>query len=182
MDPDWRTILDLSVRASKLARVTVTGAFDDASASLLGGLVVTDNTTNTILHRTHIPKHGNLTVLLLVPNEDLPKTKVDQRLFEPLKNVAKEILRLIVSGHYWEALTLNGIMVSAALNIRGDVATKLVREEGILAAGVTGMGPSIAVIANSKRGVEKAERIALENNLSVYSASIENKPGKWWRE
>ena len=58
-------VLNLSVEASKKSNVTITGAFDDAAASLLGGLVVTDNTNNELLSRNVID--NDLSILIHVP-------------------------------------------------------------------------------------------------------------------
>lgn len=181
LDPDWRTILGLSVEASRKAGVTVTGAFDDASASLLGGLVVTDNNDNTMLYRTHIPLTRGLAVLLLTPDQEIPKNSVRKERFEPLRSVAQKVLELIRSGYYWEALTLNGLMVAAALNIKQEVITSIMGMEGVLGVGVNGMGPSISVVAETSVAKEVAE-LAATMGFRTFSAVVENKPGRWWRE
>src|SRR5512135_2086235 len=49
-------IVNLAVDAAFDAKVTVTGAFDDATASYFGGIVVTDNTNRKLLKRTIPPK------------------------------------------------------------------------------------------------------------------------------
>ncbi|PXF23434.1 MAG: shikimate kinase, partial [Thaumarchaeota archaeon] len=49
-----KEILDLSVQASKNSGVTITGALVDAAACFLGGLVVTNNSSNELLSRVII--------------------------------------------------------------------------------------------------------------------------------
>ena len=64
---DPKTILDLSCSASKNCGASITGAYDDASASLLGGLVLTNNTRFEIVKHERVPASLGTTVLVLVP-------------------------------------------------------------------------------------------------------------------
>ncbi|HDN62664.1 MAG TPA: shikimate kinase, partial [Candidatus Bathyarchaeota archaeon] len=63
---DDLTVVKLGVEASIDAGVTVTGAFDDASASYFGNITVTDNLKRRIL-KTFKPEIKN--VLIYVPEE-----------------------------------------------------------------------------------------------------------------
>ncbi|MDR0791184.1 MAG: hypothetical protein LBE47_01435, partial [Methanomassiliicoccaceae archaeon] len=56
------------------AGVTVTGAFDDACACHLGGLVITENTNNALLR--HDDTEGN-DVLLLIPEAKIRKPSLN---------------------------------------------------------------------------------------------------------
>ena len=62
---DDMTILNLGVDAAIEAKVTITGAFDDACASYFGGVVVTDNLKRKIVKRFKVDEA--LTVLFYVP-------------------------------------------------------------------------------------------------------------------
>ena len=59
-------LVNLGVDAAFDAKVTVTGAFDDACA-LFGGIVITDNLKREIVKQLPLPE--DLTVLFLVPPE-----------------------------------------------------------------------------------------------------------------
>ena len=48
---DDKDILNLAIDASLKAGVTITGAFDDASASYFGGLTITHNPRREIFHQ-----------------------------------------------------------------------------------------------------------------------------------
>ena len=60
-------IVKLGVEAAFDAKVTVTGAFDDACASYFGGIVVTDNLNREIVKQ--LPFTEDLAVLFHVPPE-----------------------------------------------------------------------------------------------------------------
>ncbi len=60
-------IVNLGVDAAFDAKVTVTGAFDDACASYFGGVVVTDNLKRKIIMQT--PSPDDFVVLFHVPSQ-----------------------------------------------------------------------------------------------------------------
>ncbi|MFQ5712196.1 MAG: shikimate kinase, partial [Candidatus Geothermarchaeales archaeon] len=67
--------LNMGVEASIRAGVSITGAFDDASASYFGGVVVTDNLKRMILRREKLP--SGLRVLLYTPPGKVYTVSVD---------------------------------------------------------------------------------------------------------
>ena len=60
-------LVNLGVDAAFDAKVTVTGAFDDACASYFGGVVITDNLERKIVKQLPLPE--DLIVLFHVPPE-----------------------------------------------------------------------------------------------------------------
>jgi len=137
------TIINLGVNAALAAKVTVTGAFDDACASYFGNLVVTDNVNRKLLKRFKIrEKHA---VLILVPKEKAYTTKIDANRTKLVSAVIDVALRETLSGNYWQALTLNGLAYSAALGYNTTPVLSAL-SAGALAAGLSGKGPSIAAV------------------------------------
>ena len=61
----WLEIVKLGVEAAFDAKVTVTGAFDDACASYFGGVVITDNLNCELVKQ--LPLTEDLSVLFHVP-------------------------------------------------------------------------------------------------------------------
>ena len=61
----------LGTKAAMAAGVSLTGAFDDACAAWFGGVVLTDNRSETILARDIMPDH--LKVLIHVPDFQIRK-------------------------------------------------------------------------------------------------------------
>ena len=145
--PQPITALNLGVDAAMEAGVTITGAFDDASASFLDGGVVTDNTKRKILKRFNVdPK---LKVLIYVPPKRFYTSKTDVekvRKFARFVNVAHA---LALEGDAFSALTMNGLIYSRALGHDPIIATEALNA-GAIAAGLTGTGPAVVALARSK--------------------------------
>lgn len=136
-DPD--RILDLSVQAARRADVTVTGALDDAAASLLGGLVVTDNERDEILGRKRLGP--SLPVLVLVP-----ETERHTRTVGSLEDAESVVQHAWNHLDDWEtALTLNGLGIAAALDAPLDPVYRALTA-GARAAGLSGTGPAVAAV------------------------------------
>lgn len=140
VDPE--TVLALSLAAARQAGVTVTGALDDAAASLLGGLVLTDNQEDVVQERK--PIQEDLVVLLLVP----PSRRFTQgtaSALQPAAEITGRCLALTRDGHWDQGLTLNGLAVATCLG-QGTGATYRALQAGALAAGTTGTGPATAAV------------------------------------
>jgi shikimate kinase len=145
---DDLAVVKLGVDAAFDAKVTVTGAFDDACASYFGGVVVTDNLKRKVVKRFTLSE--DLTVLFHVPSKKAytGDSDVDRlRNVKPLVEIAyKEALK----GRIWTALTLNGLIYSSALGYDASIALDAVAA-GALAAGLCGKGPAVtAVVSNDK--------------------------------
>lgn len=138
---DVDTVLGLNVDAARRAGVTVTGALDDAAASLLGGLVVTDNREHRLLHREPLNKEP--AVLLLVPRQRRYTASTDP--LSQAEPLARRSLDLVEAGDWPSALTLNGLGVAAALGEGLDPAYRALGA-GALAAGLSGTGPAVGAI------------------------------------
>ncbi|UXD21130.1 shikimate kinase [Ignicoccus pacificus DSM 13166] len=137
LSPSPYMVLKMSVAASKRAGVTVTGAFDDASASLLGGLVVTDNRNMIILKR--IMLKGLKAVVLPKGGRGMSFEEVSRRL-KAFKKEFGKVFKMIEEDPF-EAMTFNGLLVAAALNYSAKPIQKAI-ESGALASAVSGNGPS----------------------------------------
>jgi shikimate kinase len=125
------------------AGVSVTGAFDDATACWLGGVVITDNQTETILRRDRLPE--DLRVLLHVPERKIRKVTLPLERIRAMAPIANTAFELAMEGDYYWALTMNGICYSAALDLDQELAMEAMHK-GALAAGVTGTGPATVVL------------------------------------
>lgn len=142
-DADATTVLDLAVEAARGAGVTVTGALDDAAASLMGGLVVTDNREDRVVRREPLNKEYH--VLVLVPLERAYTSEVDD--LDDLRPVTERCLAHLEDDAWRRALTLNGLGVAAALRQGLDPAYRAL-VAGARAAGTTGTGPAVAAVCD----------------------------------
>ncbi|MCD6348266.1 MAG: shikimate kinase [Candidatus Korarchaeota archaeon] len=144
--------LKLSVNAARRAGVTITGALDDAAASMLGGLVVTDNSKDELLLRIPVPEYE---VLILLPEgEAKPTITVDATRLRKFSSIASSLVELLPKK-IWEVMTLNGLLYSEVLGYDPKPALKAV-EIGAIGAGLSGTGPAIAAVC------EECDEIAEE--------------------
>ena len=150
-------VVKLGVEASLRARVTITGAYDDACASYFGGLVLTDNAKRRIVKRFR--PEGQLRVLVLVPKMKRYTRSVNPKPMKAIKSLALAVHRDALRGNYWRSMTLNGLIYSMALGY-DTTATWAALDAGALAAGLTGKGPAVAAVvsASNARGVRSAWR------------------------
>ena len=147
-------VVRLGVEAARRARVTVTGAFDDACASYFGGIVVTDNYREEILKVDKLPEEYGAAVLVPDVKVYTGKSEVESvRVLAPIVEVAfQEALK----GNYWKAMTLNGLIYSAAYGYNPKPAIDALRA-GAVAAGLSGKGPTIVAVAPNDKIDEVAE-------------------------
>jgi shikimate kinase len=140
-------IIRIGVEAALESGVTITGAFDDACASYFGGYVVTDNLKRVLISRQQLKE--DLAVMIQVPSRKSHREGKIKRM-KSIKNYVEHVFNLALNGDYKTAITLNGLLYSAALGYDAE-ATVRALEAGAVSAGLTGTGP--ATIALCPRDV-----------------------------
>jgi shikimate kinase len=133
----------VGVRAARESGVTVTGAFDDASASMLGGVTVTDNDRDALLDREPV----DWDVLVWTPPERAYSADADVQRCERLAPLADFIAETALDGRYAEAMTVNGFAFTATLGFPTEPLLEALPE----ASGVSlsGTGPSVTAIGTA---------------------------------
>jgi shikimate kinase len=172
---DDLTVVNLGVEGAIEAKVTITGAFDDACASYFGGIVITDNFKRRIVKRFRVSE--NLKVLFYVPKTKVytGSVKVEKlRYISPLVEIAyKEALK----GNFWQALTLNGLIYSFALGYNPSIALDALTA-GALAAGLCGKGPAVTAVVDEdkinqvKEALMKYEGEVIETEINHEKAKV----------
>ena len=137
------------------AGVSITGAFDDACASALGGLVLTDNRVNELLQRTSLPEE--LKVIIQVPQRQIRKAQVPVQRVRLLRPEAEMAFALAQHGDWPRAMVLNGLVQCAALSLEATPALRAM-ELGALCAGLSGTGPAVVAVADALLAEEIAEK------------------------
>ena len=136
------------------AKVTVTGAFDDACASYFGGIVITDNLKREIIKQLPLPE--DLVVLFHVPPQKAYTADSNVNRLKTLKPLVEVAFEKALEGKIWEALTLNGLIYSSASNFNTKIAVDALAA-GAVAAGLCGKGPAVtAVVPKDKVDAVKA--------------------------
>ena len=171
---DDLTIVNLGVNGAIEAQVTITGAFDDACASYFGGIVVTDNFKRRIVKRFRIPE--NLKVLFHVPKTKVYTGSIEAEKLKSISPLVKIAYKEALKGHFWQALTLNGLIYSFALGYNSSKALDALTA-GAVAAGLCGKGPAVtAVVAEDK--VDKVKEALMKYEGEVIETEINHEKAK----
>jgi shikimate kinase len=136
-------VINLGVDAAFDAKVTVTGAFDDACASYFGGLIITDNVNREIIKKLTLDE--DLMVLFHVPSEKAYTADSNVKRLQTLKPLVEVAYKEALKGKVWTALTLNGLIYSSASGYNPSIAVDALGA-GAVAAGLCGKGPAVTVV------------------------------------
>ena len=145
---DDATIVNLGVDAALDAKVTITGAFDDACASYFGDVVITDNLKRKIIKQFKIM--DDLTVLFHITAKKNYTINSDIQRMQSVAKLIKTAYKEALKGNFWSALTLNGLLYSSALGYNTSIALDALLA-GALAAGLSGKGPSVTVVVPNEK-------------------------------
>ncbi len=172
--------IDLGIEAAFEAGTTITGAYDDASASFLGGGVITDNEERKILKKFEVDPE--LKILVFLPSEKSYTTEIDVEKTRLLDEVVESVHQKALNGEIFGAQTVNGLLYSSLFEINPQPAVGAV-EAGARCAGLTGTGPAIVAVCGAEsvesvedKWKEEASEIIV-TNPSMEGARIENE----WR-
>ena len=161
---DDELIINLGIKSSFDEKLTVTGAYDDATASYYGGITITDNLKREILKRDKMPE--DLNILVLIPNLE---KNVNVNRMKLIKDYVEIAFKEAMNGNYFKALFLNGILYASALNFPTKIAIDAL-EAGALTSGLSGTGPSYIAI------VEYENLNRVKETLNKYGKVILTKP------
>jgi len=158
----------IGVAAAKDAGVTITGAFDDASASMLGGVVVTENREMKLLKREELESE----VLLLVPEEKLFSKDTDVGRSRLLAPVAEIVFDLALAGDYARAMTINGLVYCSALRLSSEPIFAALAS-GARGASLSGTGPAYAALVEAEN-IDEVESAWLGLGGRVIRTKVNN--------
>jgi len=171
---DDLTIVNLGVNGAIEAKVTITGAFDDACASYFGGIVVTDNFKRRIVKRFRVPE--NLKVLFHVPKTKVYTGSIEAEKLKSISPLVKIAYREALKGHFWQALTLNGLIYSFALGYNPSIALDALTA-GAVAAGLCGKGPAVTAVVTEDK-VDKVKEALMKYEGEVVETEINHEKAK----
>ncbi len=137
-------IVNMAIDASLEAGVTITGSFDDATASYFGGVVVTDNKNREFIIRERMEDHS---ILVYMPNYYSKSGDSDVNRMKLLAPLVKEAFDMACNKEYFKALTLNGLLYSATLGFDSTIAIDAL-SAGAIASGLSGTGSSFVAIVD----------------------------------
>lgn len=146
-------IINMAIDASLDAGVTITGSFDDATASYFGGVVVTDNRNREFIIKERMDEYP---ILIYMPNfysKSGDSNPDRMKLLAPLVETAFDFAK---QKDYFKALNLNGLIYSATLGFDSTIAIDAL-QAGAIASGLSGTGSSFVAIADDSSVDDVAE-------------------------
>lgn len=139
-------VVNMAIDASLDAGVTITGSFDDATASYFGGVVVTDNKNREFIIRE---KMDDYPILVYMPNFYSKSGDSNPERMKLLSPLVETALGFAKKKDYFKALNLNGLIYSATLGFDSTIAIDAL-EAGAIASGLSGTGSSFVAIINDE--------------------------------
>ncbi len=162
---DPGVLLNVSCTASKSSGASLTGAYDDASACLLGGLVLADNSNFRIIKHLRIPGGLGRNVLVFLPDGGNKKrftSDVKRSDYKGFQDQCAKAFEYALVGNVPSAMLLNSLVQCATLNYSFQPISAAL-EAGASACGVTGKGPAVAALCVGGKDVARIKSAWLDS-------------------
>lgn len=137
-------VINMAIDASIEAGVTITGSFDDATASYFGGVVVTNNKVREFIIKE---KMEDYSILVYMPNFHSKSGDSDVGRMKVLAPLVETAFDFACKKDYFKALNLNGLIYSSALGFNSAISVDAL-QAGALASGLSGTGSSFVAIVD----------------------------------
>lgn len=129
-------VINLAIDASLEAGVTITGSFDDATASYFGGVVVTDNKNRKFIIKEEMDDYE---ILIYMPDFHSKSGDSDVDRMKVMAPLVETAYGFACKKDYFRAINLNGLIYSSALGFNTSIAIDAL-QAGALASGLSGTG------------------------------------------
>ena len=167
-------IVNLGVEAAFDAKVTITGALDDACASYFGGIAITDNSKRKVVKQLFLDE--DLIVLFHVPMEKAYTADSNVNRLKTIKPLVEIAYKEVLAGKVWDALTLNGLIYSSASGYNPAIALDALAA-GAVAAGLCGKGPAVTAVT-SKENLDSVKATLRTYGGEILEAHLSNEKAK----
>lgn len=141
-------ILSCNTISSIHAGVSITGALDDAAASLFGGLVFTDNHHGKIIARKQMP--DGLSAIIHLPDYTIVKSAITSSALSKHAAEAESVFQKALDGNIFQAMTENGKLIAETLGINMHPVSRAL-SCGAKAAGISGTGPAAGILVETEK-------------------------------
>ena len=129
--------------------VSATGALDDALAGLSAGFVVTDNLRGTLVREGEVDP--DLEVALWIPPDSHRPSPEWSPAFRARTEEGSRAVAAAKEGAWWVAMERNTELVESVVGYDYARLRAELRNEGAIACGVSGLGPTLAAVAPRRR-------------------------------
>jgi shikimate kinase len=138
-------VVSMGVRAALDVGVTITGAFDDACASALGGIVITDNRNMELVERLEYDSD----VLIYLPDEKAFTADTDITRSKAVAPLVEVAYQLALDHDFENAMTLNGLLYCAALGFDTGIMMSALKL-GVLGVSLSGTGSAYTALVGRR--------------------------------
>lgn len=162
-------VVNLAIDASLDAGVTITGSFDDATASYFGGVVVTDNKNRKFIIKE---KMDDYMVLVYMPNfhSKSGDSNVERmRVMAPLVETAYDFA---CKKDYFKAINLNGLIYASTLGFNNSIAIDAL-QSGAYASGLSGTGSAFNAIV-SEESLDDVKESWMKYEGQIFETKVDN--------
>jgi len=164
--------IKIGVQAALDAKVSITGAFDDACASMLGGFVITDNKNKELIKR----EERTSEVLILAPLKKVFSSGTNVMRSRLIGKWVEMAYMEAIAGSYEKAMTLNGFLYCAALGFSTEPMMAAL-ELGIEGVSLSGTGPAYTALGSPEL-LDKLEPVWGRLGAKVIRTKVNNNGGK----
>ncbi|MDQ2684680.1 MAG: shikimate kinase [Thermoproteota archaeon] len=168
-----KAVLNTAVNSSLWAKVSITGAYDDACGCYYGGLVLTDNYYKRLIRRD--PVNEDLHVIIFLPT-GISRGEIKNLIYH--KELYNHAFKLALKGDYWKAMNLNGVITNSVLYNNYLPAVRAL-ENNCLGVSYSGNGPAIASVVhkdnveNLKNSIEKLQGKIIHTKTNNLKSRVE---------
>ena len=162
--------IKIGVQAALDAKVSITGAFDDACASMLGGFVITDNKKMELIKRV---EHDS-DVLILAPEKKVFSGGTNVERSKLIGRWVELAYEKAMAGDFEKAMTLNGFLYCAALGFSPE-PMMVALEAGISGVSLSGTGPAYTALGSPEL-LDKLEPVWKRMGGKVIRTKVINTP------
>lgn len=162
-------VINIAIDASIKANVTITGSFDDATASYFGGVVVCDNKNRQFIIKEKMDEYP---ILVYMPNFHSKSGDSDSKRMKVLSPLVETAFDFACEKQYFKALNLNGLLYSATLGFDSAIAIDAL-QAGALASGLSGTGSSFVAVVD-ENSIDDVKQSWQKYDGRVISTKVDN--------
>lgn len=167
---NYENLLNIGIEASLNLGVSITGAYDDASASFYGGWKITDNTKREILHDFNM---NYSKVLIYIPNKSSYTAQCDVENMKILAPLVKIAYSHATDKNIEKALTLNGLLYANALGFDTQIVLDALKA-GAKAAGLSGTGSAYTILVENQDDIDEIKSALSKYHGDLIETEIDN--------
>lgn len=162
-------VAGLAADVAQTIGLSATGAFDDALASVLPDVHVTDNTSRRLIRTVAVDREWDV-VLWIPRTAHLPSPAWATR-FRALEREGLAAAESAAGGDLVAAMTRNTELAERVLGLSYRPLREELRRQGAVASGVSGLGPTLAVVVPAGR-VSEVRAALPRGEAEVLAASF----------